>query len=268
MLIDWFTVGAQIVNFAVLVWLLKRFLYRPILDALDARERRIAEEIESAERREAQAESERDAYQERNAALDRDRDELLEEARREADAERHRLVAEAREAAEALRRESERGLRDETRRLSDEVVRRTRDEVMELLRRALADLADAELEEQIADSFVERLKGLEAPARERLAAAMERADEPLRIRSAFPLSEARRRAVREAAEAILPGEVSVAFETDDEVLAGIELVAPGEKVAWSLAEYLRTFEQRIAEWPADSGQAGIDDSGERAGRAS
>ena len=43
MLIDWFTVGAQALNFIILVWLLKRFLYKPILDAVDAREKRVAQ---------------------------------------------------------------------------------------------------------------------------------------------------------------------------------------------------------------------------------
>ena len=38
MLIDWFTVGAQVLNFLILVWLMKRFLYKPVLDAIDARE--------------------------------------------------------------------------------------------------------------------------------------------------------------------------------------------------------------------------------------
>ena len=35
MLIDWFTVAAQVVNFLVLMWLLKRFLYKPIVYAID-----------------------------------------------------------------------------------------------------------------------------------------------------------------------------------------------------------------------------------------
>ena len=42
MTIDWITVAAQIANFLVLVWLLRRFLYRPILDGIDAREAEIA----------------------------------------------------------------------------------------------------------------------------------------------------------------------------------------------------------------------------------
>jgi F-type H+-transporting ATPase subunit b len=49
MLIDWFTVGAQVVNFLILVWLLKRFLYKPILHAIDERERRIAKELADAD---------------------------------------------------------------------------------------------------------------------------------------------------------------------------------------------------------------------------
>jgi F-type H+-transporting ATPase subunit b len=45
MLIDWFTVGAQTLNFLILVWLMKRFLYKPILNAIDTREKRIAKEL-------------------------------------------------------------------------------------------------------------------------------------------------------------------------------------------------------------------------------
>ena len=45
MLIDWFTIIAQALNFLILAWLLKRFLYRPVLNALDEREKLIASEL-------------------------------------------------------------------------------------------------------------------------------------------------------------------------------------------------------------------------------
>ena len=48
MLIDWFTVGAQALNFLILVWLMKHFLYKPILNAIDAREKLIATELADA----------------------------------------------------------------------------------------------------------------------------------------------------------------------------------------------------------------------------
>ena len=55
MLIDWFTVGAQALNFIVLVWLMKRFLYRPVLDAIAAREQRIAQQLAEAATQMAEA---------------------------------------------------------------------------------------------------------------------------------------------------------------------------------------------------------------------
>ncbi len=55
MLIDWFTVGAQALNFVILVWLMKRFLYKPILDAIDAREKRIATELADAGRKKSRS---------------------------------------------------------------------------------------------------------------------------------------------------------------------------------------------------------------------
>ena len=60
MLIDWFTVGAQALNFLILVWLMKRFLYKPILAAIDAREKRIAAELADADAKKAEAQKERD----------------------------------------------------------------------------------------------------------------------------------------------------------------------------------------------------------------
>ena len=102
MLIDWFTVGAQVLNFIVLVWLLKRFLYKPILDAIDAREKRIAAELADADAKKAEAQKERDEFQHKNEDFDRQRAALLSKATEEAKAERQRLLEEARQAADAL----------------------------------------------------------------------------------------------------------------------------------------------------------------------
>ena len=63
MLIDWFTVGAQALDFIILVWLLKRFLYRPILNAVDAREQRIAAELADADEKRAEAQKGREEFQ-------------------------------------------------------------------------------------------------------------------------------------------------------------------------------------------------------------
>ena len=102
MLIDWFTVVAQVVNFLILVWLLKRFLYRPILNAIDAREKRIATELADADAKKAEAIKERDEFQHKNEEFDRQRAALLSQATDEAKAERQRLFDEARTGGRCL----------------------------------------------------------------------------------------------------------------------------------------------------------------------
>ena len=88
MLIDWFTIGAQALNFLILVWLMKRFLYKPILNAIDAREKRIAKELADADAKKTEAQKERDEFQKKNEEFDQQRAALLTKATDEAKAER------------------------------------------------------------------------------------------------------------------------------------------------------------------------------------
>src|ERR1035437_3858257 len=140
MLIVWFTVGAQAINFIILVWLLKRFLYKPILDAVDAREKRVATELADADAKKAEAKKERAA--------------LLSKATEEAKAERQRLLGEARQAADALSAKRQETLRSDAHNLSEAISRRTRQEVFAIARKALADLATTRLGEQIGRAHV------------------------------------------------------------------------------------------------------------------
>ena len=80
MLIDWFTVGAQALNFLILVWLMKRFLYKPILQAIDAREKRIALSLADADAKKAEAQKERDEFEKKNEEFDQQRAALLSKA--------------------------------------------------------------------------------------------------------------------------------------------------------------------------------------------
>lgn len=141
MLIDWFTVGAQALNFLVLAWLLKRFLYKPILDAIDAREVSIAKKLADADAKEAIAVKERDAFQQKNAEFDRQRAARLTTASDEARAESRRLLDEARRAADALRAKRQDALESEQQGLADAIAQRTCKEVFAIARKLLADLA-------------------------------------------------------------------------------------------------------------------------------
>jgi len=98
MKIDWFTIAAQALNFLVLLWLMKRFLYKPILHAIDEREKRITEELANTETGKAKAEKLKDEYDQENADLNRQSADFLKKAQDAGQAERLRLLYEAREA--------------------------------------------------------------------------------------------------------------------------------------------------------------------------
>jgi F-type H+-transporting ATPase subunit b len=247
MLIDWFTVSAQLVNFLILVWLMKRFLYQPILHAIDAREKRIARELADADGKRADAEKKRDEFQHRNEEFDQQRAVLLSKARVEAQAERQRLLDEARQDCDSLRTKQQAALRNEQKRLSDEISRRTKEEVFAFTRKALADLATTSLEERLAEVFKRRLQEMDGKAKEGLAEALKSASEPALVRSAFDLPAEQRGAIQHAINKTFSAEIQVRFETAPDMISGIELIANGRKVAWSIAHYLASLEKSVGE---------------------
>src|SRR5580693_98501 len=163
--IDWFTVVARVINFIILVWLLKRFLYKPILHAIDEREKGIAAQLAQAEAKTGEAQQERDDFQHKNAAFDQERAALLKKATDEAASERQRLLDEARKDADSLRVKRQDALRNEQRNLSQEISRWTQKEVFAITRKTLADLATTSLEERMGEVFVERLRALTGTAK-------------------------------------------------------------------------------------------------------
>jgi F-type H+-transporting ATPase subunit b len=247
MIIDWFTVGAQALNFVILVWLLKRLLYKPILDAIDAREKRIAAELADADAKKAEAKRERDEFQNKNKEFDEQRAALVNRASEEAQTEAQRLLGEARRAADTLRADRHSALEREHQSLSDEITRRTAAEVFAIARKVLTDLAATSLEERLVEVFARRLRELEGTAKEELAAALGTAPGPALVRSAFELPAPQRAAIQNALNETFAAAIPVAFETAPDVISGIELTAQGRRVAWTISEYLASLQARVGE---------------------
>jgi F-type H+-transporting ATPase subunit b len=247
MLINWFTVFAQAVNFLILVWLLKRFLYKPILQAIDEREKGIAAQLADAEAKKAEAQKERDEFQHKNEAFDQERAALLNKAADKAKAERERLLDEARTDADALRAKRQDALRTEQRNLSQEIIRCTQREVFAITRKTLADLAGASLEERMGDVFVRRIRVLDGAAKEQLATAFKTSNHTVSVHSAFDLPPGQKSAIETAVRETFAPDAQVQFETAPELVSGIELSSGGHKVAWSIGDYLATLEKSAGE---------------------
>lgn len=245
MLFDWFTVGAQTLNFLILVWLMKRFLYKPILDAIDAREKRIALTLADAALKQIAADKEQDEFQAKNAEFDRQHSEKLAQVKEEATTERQRLLEEARQAADALGAKRRDALASELQSLQQDIARRSRDEVFSVAGKVLADLADTALELRMAEVFTRRLRALDADEKAGLAKALQATASPVLVRSAFEMPPAQQAALRQALHDTLAADIEVRFETAPALLGGIALTANGWALDWNIAQALAALEQQV-----------------------
>jgi F-type H+-transporting ATPase subunit b len=247
MLIDWFTVGAQALNFLILVWLLKRFLYKPVLNAIDAREKLIARELADADAEKTEAQKERDEFQKKNEEFDQQRAALLTKATDEAKAERKRLLDEARKAADILSAKRQESLMNQARNLNQAISRLTQKEVFAITRKALTDLATTSLEERMGEVFTRRLRELDDNSKAVLGDALKKNSEPALVRSTFDLPAAQCAAIQNALNETFSAEVRIRFETSPDLVSGIELSTNGQKVGWSIADYLTSLEKGVGE---------------------
>lgn len=261
MLLDPFTIIAQILNFAVLVVALKYLLYDRIIRAMDEREAGIAQRLSEADERRDEAEEMAREVADRERELQDRRDSVLDEARHEAQQHRHELLKQAREEVDQQREHWHRTLQEERADLREELQRRTAVVVVDLTRSALADLADLALERAVIERALDELAG-DPSATQALFGADERGRPQVVVRSAFPLDD-EAEAIRSRLRDLGPGEdVQVRFERDERLIVGIELGADGQAVDWNAHDYLNRLEDAIDDVLDEVvGRQGVDDAG-------
>ncbi|MHB9111823.1 MAG: F0F1 ATP synthase subunit delta [Thermoleophilia bacterium] len=255
--IDLFTLFAQIVNFVILMLLLKRFLYKPIVRTMDERERRIGADLDEAERKLTEATREAAVCHTERQEIEDKRGEMLSSAQEEAAAWRRDLIQEARDDIEERQERWRQSVEREKQTFLRDLRQRAGEQVYEISRRALEDLAGVELERHIIETFITRLPWAKEPGVEAFAApALEptpTGDEPESewrpeavICTAFEIDARTRKRVESAVRQRLAGDFDLRFEISPDLISGIELRAGGQTAAWSLQHYLETLDESLS----------------------
>lgn len=265
MQIDWFTYVAQIINFLILVALLYRFLYGPIMRGMAAREEAIAARFREAETATTRAREEADRYRRLEDELTRRQEELLAQAQAEADSRRKQMIQEAREEVETMLARWYEGVEREQHAFLENARDHLAASLVKTTRRALADLADEELEYKVVDHFVEHLRHLPDYERHALiasAAAGRRAGEDdVVIRSAFAMPYAKRQQIIDALQELVvtdatvagaprparaDDEINVRFDVNPGLICGIEMLVHDRRVAWSVRDYVAAVQHDLS----------------------
>ncbi|MDZ7709827.1 MAG: F0F1 ATP synthase subunit delta [Roseovarius sp.] len=247
MQIDWLTVAAQIANFLVLIWLLQRFLYRPITEAMAKREARIEERLSDAKTRRKEAEDEAEDLRQQREELEDSRQKMLEEARGEADDLRQRLERDIRDEVQQKRENWHETLEDERADFAREMQRKAGHKVLDISGQLMAEFTSSALDDQVAQGFVAKLKDLGADTCKKMAAAANSADGPALVETATALDASGRQKITRAIHEQFETDIEVEYHEDEEVLLGVRLTIGEQTVEWSAARHLKRLNRELDE---------------------
>ncbi|MEW6657835.1 MAG: F0F1 ATP synthase subunit delta [Thermodesulfobacteriota bacterium] len=247
MLINWFVVAAQIVNFLILVLLLKRFLYGPIVQAMAAREERIASQLAAARQKREDAEQEEASLRQKIQEIGDQRQQMLAQAEGEAQAHKQKLLAQAREEVEQVRRKWAESVKWQKEAFLANLKQRLAQEFFAISRRALQELGNLEVEQRLLQVFLERLRQLSPGERQALQESLKDAGGELAVTTAFALTPETQEQIKAQVQDLFGPGLSLRFSTSSELLAGIELLTSSRKIAWSLGNYLDTLEEDLSQ---------------------
>jgi F-type H+-transporting ATPase subunit b len=119
--------------------------------------------------------------------------------------------------------------------------------VFAIARKALTDLAGAGLEERMTAVFKDRMRDMNDKAKASFAQALKTAPAPALVRSAFELPANQRATIQNAVNETFSIDAKINFETAPNLVSGMEISTNGQKIGWTIAEYLKSMEKGVDE---------------------
>lgn len=243
--LNWTTFLLEIGNFLVLVWILSRLLYRPILNTIAQRTAAVQNDLTEAERLRKEAHDLQMDYERRQAdwtvEAERLRGRMVEEVQRE----KRRLFD---ELQASLQQEREKATALEERRLTDLRHQVEDAAVMQgglFATKLLTRLANAELEARLVSMLIEDLRQLDTERRQAIRNACAEDHGPVIATSAYVLTQPQRDSLMEAAQSLLGQPVSFEWREDKRLLAGIRVSLGPWMLQATLQDELRFFSESV-----------------------
>jgi F-type H+-transporting ATPase subunit b len=231
----------ELINFAVLVWILHRFLYKPVLAAIDRRRAAVEQSLAQAKTARDEAAALKAQVEERLASWERERAEAKGKLAAELAAQREKALAETARAAEQER------ARLAALQARQEQERRSADEQQALAQagafaaRLLERVSGPELDARLVELLAADLPALPKERLDALAEAARAADGHVAVQSARPLPDAARARLERALSQSLGVECRARYAVDASLLGGVRVTLGSWLLQADLADELRFF---------------------------
>ncbi|GAB2800624.1 ATP synthase F0 subunit B [Halomonas shantousis] len=242
MTLDWWTLGLQTLNVLVLLWLLSRFLFKPVARIIAERQQAANRLLDEASAAKSEARQLREAADQARDDANRQRAAALQAAELDADQARRQRIEEADAEIARRHRQAREALRAEQQRLQSVIEKRAGQLALDIAGRLMQRLPDSARIDGFIDGLAEGLGSLPAETRRSLA----RADAPLRLKAPRALTEAERSALQAALQDVLETPPEPLVIIDPELIAGLELETEHAVVRNSLRADLARLQTEIS----------------------
>jgi F-type H+-transporting ATPase subunit b len=237
--IDWFTFFAQIVNFLILIGLLQRFLYKPVIKAMDEREERITNELEEARQKKVEAEQQEKELEQEKKDFESRKNELMEEAQEEIKNKRKEWLDDLRTEISDIRKRWVESLENEREAFISHLKKETGQQIISLMRQVLIDLSEQNLEEQTLRHFLDKVKNLDEKEKNRLTeTVVELKNKRAIIFSSFELDKTQKKQLGESLNKIADTKLEYEYKRSEDLGFGLEVRINGWQLGWNMKTYL------------------------------
>ena len=243
MQIDWFTTGAQIINFLILIWLLKKFLYRPVINAMESREQNLVMQRQSLATQQTEAEKLKKHYEDCLHKLNIEKDNILSEAKQQAETDRAEQLLNLVDEIQDKKKQFAEEMHKQQQELGVVISKVIAEKALHMSNKILSGLADLTLEQQMVEHFLRHLGDLPDDQQALLRKAITQ-DSSVRIITGFPLDETLCQKIRSWLDKLSTG-CKIVYKQNDHFVCGIALEASGSSWEWNIDRYLAELETEL-----------------------
>ena len=245
MQIDWWTFIAQIINLVILLFLLRKFLYKPVLKVVEARQKTIADELNQAATERQKAARLTKEFERKTEQIERQKQEVLAAAHKEAEELTNQLTAQAHAEYQHERQSWQQKLRKEQKTFDLAVQNSVAENFTLFAEQALQQMADTNLNTMIVNCFKKKIQNMSEPEKTALHEAL-KSTAKIEIQTAQSLSSKECQDVQDLLikELSLPSNTAFGVVIHPELICGIAIQAGEKLVSWNLSGYLQDFKQQ------------------------
>jgi F-type H+-transporting ATPase subunit b len=240
--INWFEIIAQMINFFILLFLLQKLFYKPVIKAMNDRQQRLMDNQKKSEEKMKKAAELIETYNQNLAELEKEKDRQLEMAKQQAQEKKEALIATYREEAEQKRSDYLKEVDEEQERFIHDLGAALGNNAVKIAEHILGSFSEEKLSEKVFDSFIKKVEDIDEDT---LKEDIESKDERIILISSEELSDEQKEILEKVLTKKLDTFKEISYEVEEELIQGYELKLETLTVHTNVRKYLEEAEKNI-----------------------